>query len=184
MTNPFAKNPLPTEDAEEENVEAQEDLKETKAHDADTKEAQEEKAAKSKEDEVSSEPKKDTKKDDKKVSESSKSAKTPKRKTPTQERDELKEKVAELEAKLASKADKADIQVVRDEVLSEDGPGGVTRLVGGGKTLVNDNWRLTVDGLRVLVGRSSTQATTHFQIPVSLVESLQDLLTHIEKIER
>lgn len=155
MTNPFDKNPLISEEDE-------------KAPEAPAQEETEKAEAK-----VSEAPKKAA---------PPKSGEKPKKLTAAQERDLLAKQVEELKAALEAKVDAADIKIFRDEIIAEGGVGGQTRLVGNGRTLVNKDWRLSIDGLRVLVGRSSMQAQTHFQIPVSLVESLADLLGHFDKI--
>lgn len=94
----------------------------------------------------------------------------------------LQEQIDMLSQKLDSKADTVDISVVKDRVVLEDGKGGNVRVVGNGRTLANDDWRATVDGLRLLLGRSSTQSTQQFQLPISLIPSLAELLSNISEI--
>lgn len=95
----------------------------------------------------------------------------------------LQKQIDELKAALEKKADTADIAVVKDRVILEDGAGGNLRVTNGGRSLVNDDWRATVDGLRLILGRSSTQSTQQFQIPVSLVGSLAELLSNVSEIQ-
>lgn len=96
----------------------------------------------------------------------------------------LQRQIDEMKAALAGKADAADVPVtvVRDRIVLEGGQGGDVRVVGDGRTLVNDSWRATADGLRLLVGRSSAQSTQTFQFPISLVPALAELLSNIEEI--
>lgn len=96
----------------------------------------------------------------------------------------LQAQIDEMKAQLAGKANLTDIAVtvVRDRVVLEDGVGGDVRVVGDGRTLVNDDWRATADGLRLLVGRSSAQSTQTFQFPLSLVPALAELLSNISEI--
>lgn len=102
------------------------------------------------------------------------------------EREEaLQAQIDELKAQMGSKADAAEVGIVSDRVVleaDEAEAGGQLRVVGDGRTLVNDDWRATVDGLRVLVGRSSQQASSTLQIPLSLVKSLGVLLGQIDEV--
>lgn len=114
------------------------------------------------------------------------------RRTAKQVEEEAAAKQAELEAQiealrvaLEGKADMAvlDIGIVKDRVVLEGGEGGDVRVVGAGKTLVNDDWRCTADGLRLILGRSSMQSTQQFHIPLSLVSSLAELLSNVTEIQ-
>ena len=114
------------------------------------------------------------------------------RRTAKQVEEEAAAKQAELEAQiealrvaLEGKADMAvlDIGIVKDRVVLEGGEGGDVRVVGAGKTLVNDDWRCTADGLRLILGRSSMQSTQQFHIPLSLVPSLAELLSNVTEIQ-
>ena len=94
----------------------------------------------------------------------------------------LQAQLDELRKAIAGKADAADIEVLQDRVVLEGGQGGDLRVVGNGKTLANDDWRATIDGLRLILGRASSQATSTIQLPVSLVPSLAELLSNIDEI--
>lgn len=112
------------------------------------------------------------------------------RRTAKQVEEEYQAKQAELEAqiaKLTARIESGDVEggveVVRDRVVLEDGAGGDLRVVGASRTLVNDDWRATVtEGIKLVVGRSSAQATNSFVIPVSLAKSLGELLAEIDEI--
>ena len=124
------------------------------------------------------------------VSEPVKAAPNSTRRTAKQVEEEYQAKQAELEAqiaKLTARIESGDVEggveVVRDRVVLEDGVGGDLRVVGASRTLVNDDWRATVtDGIKLVVGRSSAQATNSFVIPVSLAKSLGELLAEIDEI--
>ena len=124
------------------------------------------------------------------VSEPVKAAPKSTRRTAKQVEEEYQAKQAELEAqiaKLIARIESGDVEggveVVRDRVVLEDGVGGDLRVVGASRTLVNDDWRATVtDGIKLVVGRSSAQATNSFVIPVSLAKSLGELLAEIDEI--
>ena len=124
------------------------------------------------------------------VSEPVKAAPKSTRRTAKQVEEEYQAKQAELEAqiaKLTARIEGGDVgggvEVVRDRVVLEDGVGGDLRVVGASRTLVNDDWRATVtDGIKLVVGRSSAQATNSFVIPVSLAKSLGELLSEIDEI--
>lgn len=124
------------------------------------------------------------------VSEPVKAAPKSTRRTAKQVEEEYQAKQAELEAqiaKLTARIESGDVEggveVVRDRVVLEDGVGGDLRVVGASRTLVNDDWRATVtDGIKLVVGRSSAQATNSFVIPVSLAKSLGELLAEIDEI--
>ena len=124
------------------------------------------------------------------VSEPVKAAPKATRRTAKQVEEEYRAKQAELEAqiaKLTARIESGDVEggveVVKDRVVLEDGVGGDLRVVGASRTLVNDDWRATVtDGIKLVVGRSSAQATNSFVIPVSLAKSLGELLTEIDEI--
>ena len=124
------------------------------------------------------------------VSEPVKAAPKSTRRTAKQVEEEYQAKQAELEAqiaKLTARIEGGDVgggvEVVRDRVVLEDGVGGDLRVVGASRTLVNDDWRATVtDGIKLVVGRSSAQATNSFVIPVSLAKSLGELLAEIDEI--
>ena len=124
------------------------------------------------------------------VSEPVKDAPKSTRRTAKQVEEEYQAKQAELEAqiaKLTARIEGGDVEggveVVRDRVVLEDGIGGDLRVVGASRTLVNDDWRATVtDGIKLVVGRSSAQATNSFVIPVSLAKSLGELLAEIDEI--
>lgn len=94
----------------------------------------------------------------------------------------LQAQLDELRKAIAGKADAADIEVLQDRVVLEEGQGGDLRVVGNGKTLANNDWRATIDGLRLILGRASSQATSTIQLPVSLVPSLAELLSNIDEI--
>ena len=112
------------------------------------------------------------------------------RRTAKQVEEEYQAKQAELEAQIAKLTARIEggeveggVEVVRDRVVLEDGVGGDLRVVGASRTLVNDDWRATVtDGIKLVVGRSSAQATNSFVIPVSLAKSLGELLAEIDEI--
>lgn len=124
------------------------------------------------------------------VSEPVKAAPKSTRRTAKQVEEEYRAKQAELEAqiaKLTARIEGGDVgggvEVVKDRVVLEDGEGGDLRVVGASRTLVNDDWRATVtDGIKLVVGRSSAQATNSFVIPVSLAKSLGELLSEIDEI--
>ena len=124
------------------------------------------------------------------VSEPVKAAPKSTRRTAKQVEEEYQAKQAELEAqiaKLIARIESGDVEggveVVRDRVVLEDGVGGDLRVVGASRTLVNDDWRATVtDGIKLVVGRSSAQATNSFVIPVSLAKSLGELLAELDEI--
>ena len=124
------------------------------------------------------------------VSEPVKAAPKSTRRTAKQVEEEYQAKQAEREAqiaKLTARIESGDVEggveVVRDRVVLEDGVGGDLRVVGASRTLVNDDWRATVtDGIKLVVGRSSAQATNSFVIPVSLAKSLGELLAEIDEI--
>ena len=124
------------------------------------------------------------------VSEPVKAAPKSTRRTAKQVEEEYQAKQAELEAqiaKLTARIESGDVEggveVVKDRVVLEDGVGGDLRVVGASRTLVNDDWRATVtDGIKLVVGRSSAQATNSFVIPVSLAKSLGELLAEIDEI--
>ena len=124
------------------------------------------------------------------VSEPVKAAPKSTRRTAKQVEEEYQAKQAELEAqiaKLTARIEGGDVgggvEVVKDRVVLEDGEGGDLRVVGASRTLVNDDWRATVtDGIKLVVGRSSAQATNSFVIPVSLAKSLGELLAEIDEI--
>ena len=94
----------------------------------------------------------------------------------------LQEQIDALKAQVDGKADASEITVLQDRVVFEDGVGGDVRVVGNGRSLVNDDWRCTVDGLALLLGRSSSQATQQFKLPLSLVPSLAELLSNVDEI--
>lgn len=94
----------------------------------------------------------------------------------------LQEQIDELKRSLEGKADSLDIGVVQDRIVLEGGVGGDVRVVGNGKSLANDDWRATVDGLALLLGRSSTQATQQFKLPLVLIPSLVELLGELSEI--
>lgn len=96
----------------------------------------------------------------------------------------LQAQIDELKAAMVKKADSVDVElaVIKDRVVLEDGEGGALRVVGDGRTLTNDSWRATVDGLRLIIGRASNQATQQFQIPVSLASALGEVLTNVSEI--
>ena len=124
------------------------------------------------------------------VSEPVKAAPKSTRRTAKQVEEEYQAKQAELEAQIAKLIARIEggevgggVEVVRDRVVLEDGVGGDLRVVGASRTLVNDDWRATVtDGIKLVVGRSSAQATNSFVIPVSLAKSLGELLAEIDEI--
>lgn len=124
------------------------------------------------------------------VSEPVKAAPKSTRRTAKQVEEEYRAKQAELEtqiAKLTARIESGDVEggveVVKDRVVLEDGVGGDLRVIGASRTLVNDDWRATVtDGIKLVVGRSSAQATNSFVIPVSLAKSLGELLAEIDEI--
>lgn len=124
------------------------------------------------------------------VSEPVKAAPKATRRTAKQVEEEYKAKQAELEAQIAKLTARIEggeveggVEVVKDRVVLEDGVGGDLRVVGASRTLVNDDWRATVtDGIKLVVGRSSAQATNSFVIPVSLAKSLGELLAEIDEI--
>ena len=124
------------------------------------------------------------------VSEPVKAAPKSTRRTAKQVEEEYQAKQAELEAqiaKLTARIESGDVEggveVVRDRMVLEDGVGGDLRVVRASRTLVNDDWRATVtDGIKLVVGRSSAQATNSFVIPVSLAKSLGELLAEIDEI--
>lgn len=103
----------------------------------------------------------------------------PKKLTATQERDKLREEVAELRARLDRREEtELDVSVATDQVLAADGVGGETRKLADGNTVMNEDWRMTRMGLVVLVGRASAQANTSLKIPTTLLASLHELTGH------
>lgn len=124
------------------------------------------------------------------VSEPVKAAPKSTRRTAKQVEEEYQAKQAELEAQIAKLTARIEggaveggVEVVKDRVVLEDGAGGDLRVVGASRTLVNDDWRATVtEGIKLVVGRSSAQATNSFVIPVSLAKSLGELLAEIDEI--
>jgi hypothetical protein len=95
----------------------------------------------------------------------------------------LQGQIDKLTAAIEGKADVGDIMVVRDRVVQQGGVGGDVRVIGEGGTLINDDWRLTKDGLKVLLGRADVQARQNFQIPLSLADSLAEVLNHLSEIK-
>ena len=96
---------------------------------------------------------------------------------------ELEAQIEKLSAQLSGTGVEGGVEVVKDRVVLEDGVGGDLRVVVASRTLVNDDWRATVtDGIRLVVGRSSAQATNSFVIPVSLAKSLAEMLAEIDEI--
>lgn len=94
----------------------------------------------------------------------------------------LQEQIDELKRSLEGKADSLDIGVVQDRIVLEGGVGGDVRVAGNGKSLANDDWRATVDGLALMLGRSSTQSTQQFKLPLVLIPSLVELLGELSEI--
>lgn len=95
----------------------------------------------------------------------------------------MQEQIDALKKALEGKADVSDISVVADRVVLEDGIGGDVRVIGGGKSLVNNDWRATaVDSLRLMVGRANTQSTQQLALPITLVASLAELLSNVDEI--
>ena len=96
----------------------------------------------------------------------------------------LQAQIDALKQAIEGKADAAEISVKADEVLLEGGAGGDVRLVADGRTVVNDDWRATVDGLRLILGRSSMQSTQQFILPLSLIPSLAELLGEVKGLQK
>lgn len=171
-----------------------EEIEEEESDNADSEEVEAEKAVEPEDDEAgdSGDDEDDHAEegDEAAVSEPVKAAPKSTRRTAKQVEEEYKAKQAELEAqiaKLTARIESGDVEggveVVRDRVVLEDGVGGDLRVVGASRTLVNDDWRATVtDGIKLVVGRSSAQATNSFVIPVSLAKSLGELLAEIDEI--
>ena len=171
-----------------------EEIEEEESDNADSEEVEAEKAVEPEDDEAgdSSDDEDDHAEegDEAAVSEPVKAAPKSTRRTAKQVEEEYQAKQAELEAqiaKLTARIESGDVEggveVVRDRVVLEDGVGGDLRVVGASRTLVNDDWRATVtDGIKLVVGRSSAQATNSFVIPVSLAKSLGELLAEIDEI--
>ena len=171
-----------------------EEIEEEEDDNADSEEVEAEKAVEPEDDEAgdSSDDEDDHAEegDEAAVSEPVKAAPKSTRRTAKQVEEEYQAKQAELEAqiaKLTARIEGGDVEggveVVKDRVVLEDGVGGDLRVVGASRTLVNDDWRATVtDGIKLVVGRSSAQATNSFVIPVSLAKSLGELLAEIDEI--
>lgn len=105
--------------------------------------------------------------------------------TAAQERDELRSEVAQLKEALSKLTPEAVVRTgggVGDEVVATGGAGGQIRLAGEGRTLISDDWRITHDGLSFRVGRTGMDVSNSFQIPVSLVPSLSEILAEIPQI--
>jgi len=116
-----------------------------------------------------------------------KAAAKPKEKklTAAQERDELRSEVALLREALSKLTPEAVVRTgggVGDEVVATGGAGGQIRLAGEGRTLISDDWRITHDGLSFRIGRTGMDVSNSFQIPVSLVPSLSEILAEIPQI--
>ena len=116
-----------------------------------------------------------------------KAAAKPKEKklTAAQERDELRSEVAQLREALSKLTPEAVVRTgggVGDEVVATGGAGGQIRLAGEGRTLISDDWRITHDGLSFRIGRTGMDVSNSFQIPVSLVPSLSEILAEIPQI--
>lgn len=171
-----------------------EEIEEEESDNADSEEVEAEKAAEPEVDEAgdSGDDEDDHAEegDEAAVSEPVKAAPKSTRRTAKQVEEEYQAKQAELEAQIAKLTARIEggeveggVEVVRDRVVLEDGVGGDLRVVGASRTLVNDDWRATVtDGIKLVVGRSSAQATNSFVIPVSLAKSLGELLAEIDEI--
>lgn len=171
-----------------------EEIEEEEDDSADSEEVEAEKAVEPEDDEAgdSSDDEDDHAEegDEAAVSEPVKAAPKSTRRTAKQVEEEYQAKQAELEAQIAKLTARIEggeveggVEVVRDRVVLEDGVGGDLRVVGASRTLVNDDWRATVtDGIKLVVGRSSAQATNSFVIPVSLAKSLGELLAEIDEI--
>ncbi len=171
-----------------------EEIEEEEDDNADSEEVEAEKAVEPEDDEAgdSSDDEDDDAEegDEAAVSEPVKAAPKSTRRTAKQVEEEYQAKQAELEAQIAKLTARIEggevgggVEVVRDRVVLEDGVGGDLRVVGASRTLVNDDWRATVtDGIKLVVGRSSAQATNSFVIPVSLAKSLGELLAEIDEI--
>lgn len=171
-----------------------EEIEEEEDDSADSEEVEAEKAVEPEDDEAgdSSDDEDDDAEegDEAAVSEPVKAAPKSTRRTAKQVEEEYQAKQAELEAQIAKLTARIEggeveggVEVVRDRVVLEDGVGGDLRVVGASRTLVNDDWRATVtDGIKLVVGRSSAQATNSFVIPVSLAKSLGELLAEIDEI--
>src|SRR5690606_33117085 len=112
------------------------------------------------------------------------------RRTAKQVEEEYQAKLAEQQAKMDSLLEKlgaqagGGIEVVQDRVVLEGGVGGDVRVVGDGKTLTNDEWRVTLDGLRLIMGRASAQTTQTFVIPAKLAVSLGEVLSQLPEIKQ
>ena len=105
--------------------------------------------------------------------------------TAAQERDELRSEVAQLREALSKLTPEAVVRTgggVGDEVVATGGAGGQIRLAGEGRTLISDDWRITHDGLSFRIGRTGMDVSNSFQIPVSLVPSLSEILAEIPQI--
>ena len=171
-----------------------EEIEEEESDNADSEEVEAEKAVEPEDDEAgdSGDDEDDHAEegDEAAVSEPVKAAPKSTRRTAKQVEEEYQAKQAELEAQIAKLTARIEggeveggVEVVRDRVVLEDGVGGDLRVVGASRTLVNDDWRATVtDGIKLVVGRSSAQATNSFVIPVSLAKSLGELLAEIDEI--
>lgn len=95
----------------------------------------------------------------------------------------LQAQIDELRAKVSGvEGAQVEFGLVRDVEVGEGESGGTIRQVGDGRTLVNNDWRVTKDGLRLLVGRNSSQAYATFQVPIVLGGSLAELLAHLDTI--
>lgn len=95
----------------------------------------------------------------------------------------MQKQIDELRAKVEGSTVAGAVDVIQDRTVTEGEFGGEIRVIGDGKTLVNDDWRLTKSGLVVHVGRASAQARNTFVIPLELVDSLGELLTQIAEIK-
>lgn len=105
--------------------------------------------------------------------------------TAAQERDELRSEVAQLKEALSKLTPETVTRtggLVGDEVVATGGAGGQIRLAGEGRTLISDDWRITHDGLSFRIGRTGMDVSNSFQIPVSLVPSLSEILAEIPQI--
>ncbi len=167
-----------------------EEVEEEEDDSADSEEVEAEKAAEPEDDDSDDDADDAAKEDEAAAEEPVKAAPKSTRRTAKQVEEEYQAKQAELEeqiAKLTARIESGEVgggvEVVRDRVVLEDGVGGDLRVVGASRTLVNDDWRATVtDGIKLVVGRSSAQATNSFVIPVSLAKSLGELLAEIDEI--
>lgn len=100
-----------------------------------------------------------------------------------QERTALQAQIDELKRALSGKQDNLDVVGNSDRVIGESEHGGDVRVIGDGLTIANDDWRATKSGLMLQIGRASAQARATFGVPVSLVKSLRELLSHFDEIE-